>query len=389
MVLQITVASNTEGWDIVMNEQLIKALARDERVKVSGFVPWNTQEQRDQAKRMNISLYDAEEQCGFDSNELLSYPPDDLEIDILIMHSYGRDVGKQAQNIIKSKRCKWVLVVHIIRKDFETDLEMVASRAGEFQESEHELQVALCEKADLVLAVGHKVEKSYKAEMRTPIFTLIPSIPREFLDTQQHVRSSPFKVLLSASKKYFEVKGCAIAAKAFNQLEDPSIHLLLVVKEGDSASAIKESMVEKGISPEQLKVRRLFKGDQEEEWRRLLSEVDLLIKPSKSEGFGMAGLRAIAANLPVLISANCGLAMALEELPSGNKYVVNSQDPNVWARKIQEIKEKDEKICRSEAEQLKNEYSAAYILEDQVNSLIDAFSEMVKSDIQHGVKETL
>ena len=30
MVLKITVASNVEGWDIVRNEQLIKALTRDE-----------------------------------------------------------------------------------------------------------------------------------------------------------------------------------------------------------------------------------------------------------------------------------------------------------------------------------------------------------------------
>lgn len=194
---------------------------------------------------------------------------------------------------------------------------------------------------------------------------------------------------MSASGQYFEVKGCAIAAKAFNQLEDPSIHVLLVVKEGDSTSAIKEAMVEKGISPEQLEVRKLFKGDQEEEWQKLLGEVDLLIKPSKSEGFGMAGLRAIAANLPVLISANCGLAMALEELPSGNKYVVHSQDPKVWARRIREIKKKDGQICRSEAEQLKNEYSAAYNLEDQVTSLIDKFSTMVRSDRQHEVEETL
>ena len=377
-----------------MNGQLIEALARDERVEVSGFVPRYTPEQRDQAKRMNISLYDAEKHRGYDSNELLSFPPDDRKIDILIMHSYGRDVGKQAQNIIKSKRCKWVLVVHIIRKELEKDLEMVPSRSGDFQESEHQLQVDLCEKADLVLAVGHKVAKAYEAEMRIPekedkLITLTPSIPKELLDTQQHVRSSPFRVLLSASAKYFKVKGCAIAAKAFNQLEDTSIHLLLVVKEGDSTDAITEAMVKEGISLEQLEVRKLFEGDQEEAWRKLLGEVDLLIKPSKSEGFGMAGLRAIAANLPVLISGNCGLAIALKELPSGNKHVVDSQNPEVWARRIQEIKEKDGQICRSEAEQLKNEYSAAYNLEDQVNSLIDAFSEMVKSDIQHGVKETL
>ena len=44
----ITVASNVEGWDIVMNEQLIKALARDERVEGSGFVPGHTERQRDQ-----------------------------------------------------------------------------------------------------------------------------------------------------------------------------------------------------------------------------------------------------------------------------------------------------------------------------------------------------
>lgn len=372
-----------------MNEQLIKALARDERVEVSGFVPGHTKKQRDQAQRINILLYDAKPYSGFDTNELLSYPPDDLKIDILIMHSYGRDVGKQAQDIRNRKGCKWVLVVHTFRKDLEKYLEMVPARSAEFQESEHQLQVDLCEKADLVLAVGHKVAKAYEAEMRTPLRTFIPSIPREFLDTQQRVRSSPFKVLLSASKKYFEVKGCDIAAKAFSRLEDPSIHLLLVVKEGDSTSEIKEAMVEKGISRNQLEVRRLFEGDQEKAWQDLLGEVDLLIKPSKSEGFGMAGLRAIAANLPVLISGNCGLAIALRELPSGNKHVVHSQDPTVWARRIQEIKEKDGQICRSEVEQLKNEYSAAYNLEDQVNSLIDEFSKMVKSDIQHGVKETL
>ena len=377
-----------------MNEQLIMALARDERVEVSGFVPCNTQEQRDQAQRMNISLYDAKRYSGFDSNELLSYPPDDLEIDILIIHSYGRDVGKQAQDIKNRKKCKWVLVVHTIRKELEKDLEMVASRSAEFQESEHQLQVDLCEKADLVLAVGPQVAEAYKSEMRTTgnrdkVITLIPSIPREFLDTQQRVRSSPFKVLLSASAKYFEVKGCAIAAKAFNLLKDPSIHLLLVVKEGDSTAAMEEAMVEEGISRNQLEVRKLFEGDQEKAWQDSLGEADLLIKPSKSEGFGMAGLRAIAAELPVLISGNCGLAIALRKLPSGNKHVVDSDDPVVWAKKIREIKEKDGQICRSEAEQLKNEYSAAYNMEDQVYSLIDKFSTMVRSDRQHGVEETL
>ena len=377
----------------MINEQLETALASDGRVKLSGFVPGNTPKQRDQARRLNISLYDAKPSySGFDTNEGLSYPPDELKIDLLIMHSYGRDVGKQAQIIKEAKGCKLVLVVHIIRTELEKDLEMVPPRSAEFRESAHELQLDLCKKADLVLAVGPQVAKAYKdalklGENQDKIITLMPSIPKKFFDTKKHVRSSPFKVLLSASTEYFKVKGCDIAAKAFKELKDPSIQLLLVVKELNDTVALGEDMVKEGISPQQLEVRKFFGGDQA--WQDLLSEVDLLIKPSKSEGFGMSGLRAIAADLPVLISGNCGLSIALEKLPSGNKHVVDSQDPQVWAKRIKEIKEKDEETCRSEAEQLKNEYSAAYNWEDQFNSLIDKFSTMVEPGTQYSVEETL
>ena len=386
MVLKITVASNVKGWDIVMNEQLIEALARDKRVEVSGFVPGHTDKQRDQARKLNISLHDAKDYIGFDTNELLAFPPDDLEIDLLIMHSYGRHVGKHAQVIKDAKDCRWVLAVHIFRKNLEKHLEVVAS-SSQFDISEHELQVNLCMRADLVLAIGPQTAEDYKGELRLgrdKVFALMPSIPIEFSSVQRRDRNVPFQVLLSASDKYFEVKGCFIAAEAFKELKDLPIHLKLVVKVGDNTATLKAKMVKAGISQDQLTVQTFSGGDKA--WQELLDEVDLLIKPSISEGFGMSGLRAIAAELPVLISGNCGLAIALKELPSGYKHVVDEQDPQVWAKRIKEIKEKDVETCRSEAEQLKNQYSAAYNLEDQVNSLIDKFSTMVRSDRQHGVE---
>ena len=384
MVLKITLASNVEGWGIMMNGQLESALASDQRVEVSGFVPGNTQEQRDQAQRLNITLYDAKHYIGFDTNELLAYPPDDLKIDLLIMHSYGRHVGKQAQVIIDAKKCKWVLVVHTISEELEKYMKAVASSSG-FKESEHELQVNLCEKADLVLAVGPQVAKAYKDALRhcgnqDKVITLMPSIPKEFLGVRQRIKNDSreiFRVLISASAKYFEVKGCDIAAKAFMKLGDPSIHLLLVVKEGDDTAAIKEAMVKEGINLKQLTVRE-FSGT-DESWRRLLCEVDLLIKPSKTEGFGMSGLRAIAADLPVLISENCGLGIALKSLPFGDMYVVDSQDPQVWAERIKEIKEKDVKICHLEVEQLKKEYIKEYMWENQFNSVVAEFVKMFPS----------
>ena len=387
--IKITLASNVEGWGTMMNGQLEIALARSDRVQLSGFVPGNTQKQREEAQKLKITLYDAKHHCGFDTNERLSHPPDDLEIDLLMMHSYGRHVGKQAQLIVDAKKCKWVLVVHTISKELEKYLKVVAS-SSKYQESEHQLQVTLCEKADLVLAVGPQVAEAYKDALRPhgkqdKVITLMPSIPKEFLGVDQHVRGSHFQVLLSASAKYFEIKGCDIAAKAFMKLEDPSIHLLLVVKEGDDTAALKEAMVKEGISQEQLTVRQFSGTDQG--WRQLLCQVDLLIKPSKTEGFGMSGLRAIAADLPVLISENCGLGIALKRLPFGDMYVVDSQDPQVWAERIKQIKEKDVKICHSEVEQLKNEYKKANNWEYQFNSLLDEFSRIVQP-LKYGVEET-
>ena len=92
----------------------------------------------------------------------------------------------------------------------------------------------------------------------------------------------------------------------------------------------------------------------------------------------MSGLRAIAADLPVLISENCGLAIALKKLPSGNKHIVDSQDPQVWAERIKQIKENDVETCHSEVEQLKKEYIEEYKWEDQFNSVVEKFSTMVR-----------
>lgn len=64
---------------------------------------------------------------GFDTNEFLSFPPDDLEIDLLIMHSYGRRVGKHAQVKKGAKDCRWVLTVQIFKKKLEKYLEVEAS----------------------------------------------------------------------------------------------------------------------------------------------------------------------------------------------------------------------------------------------------------------------
>ena len=91
-------------------------------------------------------------------------------------------------------------------------------------------------------------------------------------------------------------------------------------------------------------------------WSRLLCEVDLVIKPSRTEGFGISGLRAISADIPVLVSGNCGLGMVLKSLPSGAQHVISSEDPQAWADAIKKVRAKAVQVRREESEQLRNDY---------------------------------
>ena len=388
--LKITLASNAEGWDKVVNGQLEIALAQDDRVKVTGFVPENTPEQRGHAMELNIALFDAkkESRSGYSSVELLAYPPDDLRIDILMMHSYGRHVGRQAQIIKETKNCVWVLVVHTISEELETFLKKSASSSAVHQ-SEHELQVTLCEKADFVIAVGPKVAEAYKAALRycgkqDKIFTLMPRILGEYLGVRQAADTKccdadeKFRMLISSSSKYFEVKGCDIAAQAVKLLQDSSYHLILVVQPNDDTTELEEAMHKEGIKANQLTVRRCSGAT--ETWCRLLCEVDLLIKPSRTEGFGMSGLRAISADLPILISGNCGLGFAMKKLHSGQRHVVDSDEPKVWADKIKEVRAKGSKTRHIQAEKLRSEYAGKFMWEEQIDDLVKTFSEMVQQN---------
>ena len=389
MKLKVTLASNAEGWDKVVNGQLETELARDDRVEVSGFVPGNTQKQREDAARLNIKLFDAKpDYIGLTTTEKLFHPPDDLEIDILVMHSYGHHVGKQAQVIKDAKQCSWVLVVHTIPEDLEKYREKSDPITARQYISEHDLQVTLCKKADLVIAVGPKVAEAYKTALRycgkqNSVITLTPRLSEEFLGAHQMVENSgeKFRVLISASSMYFKVKGCDIAAKAIKLLNDPLYHLVFIVQENDDRAKMEQAMVDAGIDLNQLTVRN-YSGDTKM-WHQQLCEVDLLIKPSRTEGYGMSGLRAISADLPVLISGNCGLGVALKRLCSGVKHVVDSDDPQDWANKIREIKAKDLKTRHEEAEQLRNEYSREFNWNKQFSELVEKFSKMVPLD--HGM----
>ena len=380
--LNVTLATDAEGWDKSVNEQFLLELAQNPQVRVTGFVPKHTPKQKDHARKLNIELVDAKDITGYSAVELLAYPPDSLDIDILIIHSYGRDLGRQAQIIKDTKKCQWVNVVHTVSEDLEKFLDKKsADPAANDQITEHELQTILCEKSDLVIAIGPKVTEAYRSALLfsgkdESVITLNPGIFEEFLVERRKIKGSGkiFRVLLSASSKYFLVKGCDIATKAINLLQDSSYRLIFVRQPKDNEDELEKKFLGLEINQHQLTFKESSRSI--DFWKRLLCEVDLVIKPSRTEGFGISGLRAISADLPVLVSGNCGLGMVLMKLPSGAQHVINSDDPQAWADAIKNVRAKAMQVRREESEQLRNDYMQQFNWKMQCDEIVKKMFSM-------------
>jgi len=224
--VHVTVASEAINWKNVVNKQLLTGLAENPRLKLTGFVTGLTPEQKSYARSLGIELVDTDERdelYDFSNSELLSYPPESLKIDIFLIHSYESGLGKQAQLVRKHRRnCKWVQVVHTISEELLSFLE-----SPEEYKDEHKRKIGLCEKADLVIAVGPKVYEAYKRALSASrndekLIPFVPGIIKELSNICQVHENSNFEnfvVLVSGSSIHFKVKGFDIAAKAFSSLE--------------------------------------------------------------------------------------------------------------------------------------------------------------------------
>lgn len=104
-----------------------------------------------------------------------------------------------------------------------------------------------------------------------------------------------------------------------------------LIGEGDSKSYLQSLIDELGLSE-----FVILEGNKSFEYiRNNLCNHDLLVQPSRYEGFGLVAIEAMAAKVPVLISEVDGLA----EIVQPNKYGYSFEPENVedLAEKIREI----------------------------------------------------
>ena len=373
VVLLASEWNSKHGGLSTFNRVLAIQLAQNPKVAVSVFLPECDQTERDAAKKNNITLVQAEPRPGIEKMLWLCHLPKDLEIDFVIGH--GVVLGRQAQIITDNHSCKWVQFVHTDPEELGMfkDYPHAVSKG----EEKHQTEVKLCEMADVVVTVGPKLAEEYRSHLqycKKDVFEFTPGIFSEFSDVEQRKDEGRiFRVLLfgRGDGEDFHLKGFDIAARAVSKLRD-NVHLIFVGAKSKEQDEVANRLKECNLPARQLRVKAYM--EIRDELKKPFSGVDLAIMPSRTEGFGLAALEALSAGLPILVSGNSGFGQALGKVTFGSGCVVppeEAEDPEEWAKKIKEIKEKTRETRQDESKSLLKNYAKVYNWEKQIEDLVE------------------
>ena len=367
--------SSTDREVSTISRELAIHLAKHPNLEVSVFLPKCSEEDKRNALSHKIQLVEAGELLGYEPLFSLSSLPRDHDVDCVIGH--GVHLGKQIQLIKRNTDCRWIQVVHSVHE--EVGMYKNIPEGQRLQQTE----VELCKMADEVVAIGPKVAEAYKRFLcsgreEETILDLTPGVFSEFLNVVQATdERRTFSVLVIGSGdscEDFNVKGFNMAAEAIAELKDASYQLKFLYSPREKGEEIADKLLQHGISRNQLIVRSI--NDSRDVLANLFCEVDLAIMPSRTEGFGLPGLEALSAGLPVLVSGNSGLGEALREVPLGSFCVIDSEDPKDWAREIKAVCQKRRTVRLRESKLLRDCYQETYEWEKPCKILVEKMQNL-------------
>ncbi|XP_067041874.1 uncharacterized protein [Acropora muricata] len=382
--LQVTILASewasTKGGLSTINRELAIQLAKFSNVEVTFFLPKCSHEDKKAAASHGVSILEAVRRPGFFELDLLSFPPENLRIDVVVGH--GFKFGRQAQLIQEFHRCKWVLIVH----DDPEELEMYKYLITK-GERKYRNELELCQMADFVVAVGPKLTEAFRRDLRwckkeSDIFEFTPGVFADFSSVQPvTVKRKQCNVLVfgHGDPEDFELKGFDIAARSVAALSDTCLYFV-GVPHGEHEK-IANHFVDLGIPKHRQNMRSYLYI--QEDLKRLFCEVDLVLMPSRTSAFGLTGLEGLSAGIPVLVSKNSGFGEALSSVRFGSYYVIDSEDPSAWRKAIKDIWDKDRKQQLEEVKDVRDSYAKRYSWSAQCKGLIEEMFKLVDGSSPH------
>ncbi|XP_067057912.1 uncharacterized protein [Acropora muricata] len=379
--LQVTILASewgsSKGGLSTLNRELAIQLAKLSCVEITFFLPECFDKDKKEAHSHDITILEAVKRPGYNKLDWLSFPPDHLRIDVVVGH--GLKLGRQAQVIRDSHKCKWVQIVHTDPE--ELGMFKCYENPISTGEEKHHVEVELCQMADIVVGVGPKLAEAFRkylsfCKKHQDVLEFTPGVFDDFSSVQQvpdERKQCRVLVFGRGDAEDFKLKGLDIAARSIAALSDT--FLVFVGAPHGKHEEIAKYFVDFGMPPNRLRVKGYVTS--QEDLKRLFYEVDLVLMPSRTEGFGLTGLEALSAGLPVLVSKNSGFGGALDSLPFGSFFVIDSEDPRAWTAAIKGIWNKDKKSRLHEIKILLGFYGDRYNWSKQCRGLIEKMFKLV------------
>ena len=252
---------SSKGGLSTINRELAIQLAKCPEADITFFLPQCCEKDKHAANNHNIRILEATRRPGYEELVWLSFPPEHLQIDIIIGH--GVKLGRQAQVIRDAKKCYCVQEVHTDPEElgmFKNYTKPISKG-----EEKHNVEVELCQMANYVVGVGPKLSEAIRTYLRgckkdQAVFDLTPGLFDEFESVEQVPDERKHRSILVFGRgdaEDFELKGFDIAGKAVAAL--PDTHLVFVGAPDGKHEEIAERLTGCGVPASRLRVRGYLK----------------------------------------------------------------------------------------------------------------------------------
>ena len=344
------------------------AKATSDSIKVHCYVSQSDEPSREDARQHGVELITARNIPGSgDPLDWLKIPPSELpNPDIVVGH--GRKFGAPAYFIAQTAKCKWIHFVHVFCEDLGKFKATQSAAVDTIEENEkkHKSEIELCKAADVVVAVGSRLQQKYSnclPHVKVEIIT--PGIFEKFLNESSQLFKDKlvkkkFSVFMfgRASFEDLTLKGYDIVANAIGSLGKMFELTFVGSSPGEHTKIGQWFLNNTKISRNQITIRGYC--NEENELKMMYYASDIIVLPSRTEGFGLVALEAISAGIPVLVAGETGIAEALLEVEGGESVIVESDDPEEWARRIQLLSKQSRGEREKSAKLLRENYNKTY-----------------------------
>ena len=361
---------SSKGGLSTFNREFAVNLAKtaSDSIKVHCYVSQSDELSREDARQHGVELITAQNIPGsVDPLDWLKIPPPELPNPHIVV-GHGRKFGTPAYFIVQTAKCKWIHFVHVFCEDLGKFKATQSAAVDTIEENEkkHKSEIELCKAADVVVAVGSRLQRKYsKCLPHVKVEIITPGIFEKFSnESSQLVKENSvqqnFSVFMfgRASFEDLSLKGYDIVANAIASL-GKTFDLTFVGSSSGEHRKIEQWFLDNSsISRKQVTIRSYC--NEQDELKMMFHESDMVAIPSRTEGFGLVALEAISAGIPVLVAGESGMAEALLKVEGGQSVIVESDDTQEWARRIQQLSRQSPEERENNAKLLRDNYNKTY-----------------------------